>query len=83
MREASNALYVTEKVELSPVLLLHSEFDPVVSVENSKVLYKKLVETGHEAMYYELEGLDAHGGAVFYSDEVLSVVKAFCENSRQ
>lgn len=32
---------------------------------------------GHEAMYYELEGLDAHGGAIFYGDEVLGIVKMF------
>lgn len=82
-RKASCEMYVTEKVELPPVLLLHSEFDPVVSVENSRVLYEKLVKNGHEAVYYELEGLDTHGGAVFYSDEVLSAVKAFCENSNQ
>lgn len=82
-RKASCEMYVTENVELPTVLLLHSEFDPVVSVENSRVLYEKLVANGHEAVYYELEGLDAHGGAVFYGDEVLSVIKAFCENSRQ
>lgn len=82
-RKASCEMYVTEKVELPPILLLHSEFDSVVSVENSRMLYEKLVESGHEAVYYELEGLDAHGGAVFYCDEVLSVVKAFCENSNQ
>ena len=80
-RKASCDMYITEDIELPPVLLLHSEFDPVVSVENSRVLYEKLVANGHEAVYYEMEGLDAHGGAVFYSDEVLGIVKMFCENS--
>lgn len=82
-RKASCEMYVTENIELPSVLLLHSEFDPVVSVENSRVLYEKLVANGHEALYYELEGLDAHGGAVFYSDEVLDVVKRFCKNARR
>ena len=80
-RKASCEKYITENVELPPVLMLHSEFDPVVSAENSRTLYEKLVATGHEAVYYELEGLDAHGGAVFYSNEVLGTVKMFCEKS--
>ena len=80
-RKASCEKYITENVELPPVLMLHSEFDPVVSAENSRTLYEKLVATGHEAVYYELEGLDAHGGAVLYSNEVLGTVKMFCEKS--
>lgn len=82
-RNASCDKYVMENVELPPALMLHSEFDPVVSAENSRTLYEKLKTTGHEAEYYELEGLDAHGGAVFYCEEVLGIVKAFCENNRQ
>ena len=82
-RKASCDRYVTKEIALPPVLLIHSEFDPVVSVENSRVLYEKLAATGHEAVYYELEGLDAHGGAVYYSEEVLGIVKEFCENARQ
>lgn len=82
-KKASCDMYVTKDIELPPVLLLHSEFDHVVSVENSRVLYEKFVENGHEVVYYELEGLDAHGGAVFWGDEVIGIVKAFCENSRQ
>ena len=52
----------------------HSEFDNVVSVENSRMLYEKLTATQHETCYYELEGNHAHGGITFYDDKVLDIV---------
>ena len=63
----------------SAVLFLHSELDPIVSVENSRVLYDDLIAAGHEASYYELEGNDAHGGAVYYDNEVLNIIQKFCK----
>lgn len=78
-RKASCGRYITKDIELPAVLLLHSELDPVVSVENSRVLYDNLVTAGHEADYYELEGNDAHGGAAFYDSEVLNIIQKFCE----
>ena len=33
----------------------------------------------HKAAYYELEGNDAHGGAVFYDRAILDIVQEFCE----
>lgn len=77
-RKASCGMYITKETELPAVLLLHSEFDPVVSVENSRVLYDSLVAAGHEASYYELEGNDAHGGAAYYDSEVLNIIQEFC-----
>ena len=29
--------------------------------------------------YYELEGNDAHGGAVYYDNEVLNIIQKFCK----
>ena len=58
---------------------MHSEFDPVVSVANSRTLYEKLTVSHHKAAYYELEGNDAHGGAVFYDRAILDIVQEFCE----
>lgn len=78
-RRASCGTYITKGIELPAVLLLHSEFDPVVSVENSRSLYDDLVAAGHEASYYELEGTDAHGGPTYYDREVLNIVQRFCE----
>lgn len=80
--KASCAGYITEKVEIPPVLLIHSEYDPVVSVENSRTLYEKLIKTNHEAVYYELADNDAHGGATYYDSKVLDLVQGFCENNK-
>ncbi|MBO5176918.1 MAG: alpha/beta hydrolase [Clostridia bacterium] len=77
-RKASCGMYITKDIELPAVLLLHSELDPIVSVENSRVLYDNLVATGHETSYYELEDNDAHGGATYYDSEVLNIIQKFC-----
>ncbi|MBP5169325.1 MAG: alpha/beta hydrolase [Oscillospiraceae bacterium] len=81
-KKASCDMYITEDIELPPVLLLHSEFDPVVSVENSRTLYNKLMSTGHKVDYYELEGNDAHGGLTYYSDEILDIIQKFCDGHK-
>ena len=81
-KKASCDMYITEDIELPPVLLIHSEYDPIVSVENSRALYEKLEATHHEAFYYELEDNDAHGGATFYDSKVLDIIQEFCEFRR-
>lgn len=77
-RKASCGMYVTKDIKLPAVLLIHSEFDPVVSVGNSRILYKKLIKAGHEADYYELEGSHAHGGVTYYNDTILNIIDEFC-----
>lgn len=52
--------------------------NPIVSVENSRLLYEQLKETHHAVEYYELENCDAHGGLVFYCEEVLNIIQEFC-----
>lgn len=77
--KASCAMYISENIELPPILLIHSENDPVVSVENSRTLYEKLITSHHNVLYYELEENDAHGGAVFYDSAILDIIHEFCE----
>lgn len=77
--KASCSMYITENIELPPILLIHSEYDSVVSVENSRTLYEKLITSHHNADYYELEENDAHGGAVYYDSAVLDIIQEFCE----
>lgn len=74
------AMYVTKDISIPPVLLIHSEYDPVVSVENSRTLYEILTDMNHEAFYYELEDNHAHGGATYYDSKVLDIIQEFCEN---
>ncbi len=78
-KKASCSMYISENIELPPVLLIHSDGDPIVSVENSRSLYEKLITTGHSALYYELEETDAHGGAVYYDSAILDIIQEFCK----
>lgn len=77
--KASCSMYITENIKLPPILLLHSENDPVVSVENSRTLHEKLTASRHNVVYYELEENDAHGGAVFYDRTILDIIQDFCK----
>lgn len=76
--KASCSMYISENIELPPILLIHSEYDPIVSVENSRTLYEKLITSKHNVSYYELEESDAHGGAVYYDSEILDIIQEFC-----
>lgn len=77
--KASCAMYITEDIELPPVLLIHSEHDPIVSVENSRTLYEQLTAAHHDVCYYEIEENDAHGGATYYDSKVLDILQRFCD----
>lgn len=80
---ASCAMYITRDVTLPPVLLIHSEYDPIVSVENSRLLYQKLTNTQHEAAYYEIEGNSDHGGATYSHSTLLDIIQEFCQRHPQ
>lgn len=80
-RKASCSMYISEDIELPPILLLHSECDPIVSVANSRTLYEKLMECHHNVSYYELAENDAHGGAVYYDSVILDIVEDFCKKA--
>ena len=81
-RRASAQMYITKNVKIPPMCILHSENDPIVSVENSRVLYNKLEENGHKAEYYELENSDAHSGMTFFCHSILDIIENFCEQNR-
>lgn len=76
--KASCSMYISENIELPPILLIHSEYDPIVSVENSRTLYETLVTSHHNVFYYELEENDAHGGATYYDSAILDIIQEFC-----
>lgn len=79
--KASCSMYISENIQLPPILLMHSEYDPIVSVENSRTLYEKLIASHHNVFYYELEENDAHGGATWYDSAILDIVQEFCRES--
>ena len=80
-KQASCSMYITENITLPPILLIHSENDPVVSVENSRMLHRDLVKSKHDVVYYEIENCDAHGGAVFFDNSILDIIHNFCSKS--
>lgn len=75
----SNEILICANEELPSMCIFHSENDPVVSVENSRTLYKALETNGHQVEYYELENNDAHCGAIYFSEAILDIIQAFCE----
>lgn len=76
--KASCSMYISENIELPPILLIHSEYDPIVSVENSRTLYETLATSHHNVFYYELEENDAHSGATYYDSAILDIIQEFC-----
>ncbi len=77
---ASCGMYITEDAPIPPVLLFHSENDPVVSAENSALVYRRLTAAGKRADYYELEGT-SHGGLAFFSEPILDILSDFCQRA--
>lgn len=75
----STDLLICAKEELPPILLLHSEYDPIVSVANSRTLYERLIACHHNVSYYELAENNAHGGAVYYDSAILNIIDEFCK----
>lgn len=76
-RKASCAMYIREETVLPPVLLLHSEHDPVVSAENSHRLHDQLEKTKHQVLYVELKDNDAHGGGTFFCKQIIDIIEGF------
>ena len=78
-RKASCSMYINDSINLPPILLIHSEFDPVVSVENSRKLYEELTSANKDVLYYEIEGNAEHGGPTFFNSQVLDIIRDFCD----
>lgn len=76
-RKASCEMYIHDETVLPPVLLLHSEHDPVVSAENSRRLHDQLEKTRHQVLYVELKDNDAHGGGTFFCKQIIDIIEGF------
>lgn len=80
--KASCGMYIQKGIPLPPILLMHSDHDQIVSVENSRNLYEKLAQTEHEVYYYELRNSTSHCGATYFSEPVLNIIADFIEMCR-
>ncbi len=79
--KASCASLISEDIILPPALLFHCANDPVVSVENSRTLYQKLEEKNHRVDYYEIKDWEEHGGNIYFSQTVLSIIEEFIKST--
>ena len=59
-----------------PFMILHGGDDPLVSIQNSEVLYDKLIANGCHAEFYTVEGA-GHGDDLFYQEPVMDLVDSF------
>lgn len=66
-REASTINLVGDR-PLPPVMLAHGTEDPLVAYNQTEKLYEKLLEFGHEVVFYTVEGA-GHGSA--FTSEIL------------
>ena len=59
-----------------PTLILHGTKDRTVNCEGSVILYRQMKKCGKDVQLYFLKGAD-HGGAEFWTEEVLDIVDVF------
>lgn len=67
---------IDDQTDIVPVLNFHGTKDRIVNARCSVLLHQRLLATGHESHLYLLRGAD-HGGAEFWTPEVLRIVDEF------
>lgn len=67
---------IDEQTQIAPVIHFHGTKDRTVNTRCSVLLHQRLQETGHDSTLYLLRGAD-HGGAAFWTPQVLDIVDAF------
>lgn len=67
---------VIPETAITPILIFHGTKDRTVNARQSVELYQKLKECQKDVQLYLLEGAD-HGGAEFWTAEVIGIVDEF------
>lgn len=75
-KQASCESYISKDITLPPVLLIHGNADNQVNIKHSQQLYLQLKNADKDVTFYELEGCN-HGGAVFWTREIIDIVDLF------
>lgn len=75
-KAASCKTYITKEKNIPPILMFHGKEDETVSIENSRNLFALLQKSDKDVEYYEIEKA-GHGGAVYWTDDVLNIVEKF------
>jgi len=76
VKQASVLYYLERNKPTSPLLILHGNKDTVVPFEQSVLLYEACQEHDLDAEFYCVDEAD-HGGSIFYTDEVVLIIKDF------
>lgn len=79
-KDASCKTYITAEKKIPPILMFHGKKDEVVSIKHSQDLFQILKECDKEVEYYEIEE-GGHGGAIYWSDEILDIVEDFIKRN--
>lgn len=69
---------ITAQTDIAPVLILHGTKDRTVNPRQSVNLYHYMKEVGKDVRFYLIQGGD-HGGAEYWSDEVLDIEERFIQ----
>ena len=75
MREMSPYYLVNEHSQTPPLLILHGDADPVVPVEQGKILYDKMIALGKKVEMIRIEGADHESSS--WSEEVYAMIHQF------
>lgn len=78
-RKLSVECNITEDTIIPPTLIFHGTKDRVVNCEGSVILYRQMKKCGKDVQLYFIKGAD-HGGAEFWTDEVICIVDGFLKN---
>lgn len=70
---------VKKETKVPPVLLFHGTKDRIINTRVSVTIYEHLKELDKEIALYLIEGGD-HGGAEYWTGEVIAVVERFLKN---
>ncbi|MDT8719380.1 alpha/beta hydrolase [Clostridium sp. 19966] len=74
--KASCKRYIDKAIPIPPVLVFHGTEDAIVSINQSILLYNKLIKEEKEAIFYSVEGGN-HGGAMYWCSEVMDIIEEF------
>ncbi len=77
--ELSVECHINEDTDIAPVLIFHGTKDRTVHTRQSVDLYRKMKAAGKKVQLYLVKGGD-HGGAEFWTPEILDIVDAFIKD---
>lgn len=80
VKKANPMTYIDDKLVLPPILIMHGNKDRIVPFEQSVLLYKKLRDTHHKVVFYEMKNAD-HGSDAFYKKETMKITQNFIDSN--